>query len=267
MHRRNLRHWRPPEPAKFAVEDRGVTPASRTQTNARTMKPINKLALVFAGLFVAGASFGQTTANTAPMTGASIRDNPGILGHSFTDVNYSWVDFSRDQGVDADGYIAGITGNLPIARGFDLGLGYNYFRENGHRNPFTGTDYDARYHQLNTSGALYAPMAGMKPFVAAGLGYQWSRGDFQRLRTFDEMWLWNAGAGVEIPLGMFSLTPRVTYSDAFDDNGVGIWRYGGQVHHWFNERMGGYLDATFHESRGNFRANAWTYTAGLRLKF
>lgn len=234
------------------------------------MKTMNKLALVSAALLLAGTSYGQTTAPTTTLTPTgrtSIRDNPGTLGHSFAEVNYSWVDFSRDRGVDADGYILGAKGNLPVAPGFDLGVGYDYYRENGHRNPFTGTDFDARYHQLNGSGTFFLATGTMRPFLQGGVGYQWSRGDLQSLRTYDDMWLWNAGAGVEIPLGLFSVTPRVAYSDAFDDNGVGVWHYGGEVHHWFSEQVGGFVDATYHEARGDVRANAWTYTAGLRLRF
>lgn len=231
------------------------------------MKTVNKLVLGLGALLLAGSAFGQTTTMTGAPMSPSIRDNPGKLGHSFADLHYTWVDFSRDRGVDADGYIAGLKGNVPVAPGVDVGLGYNYYRENGHRNPFTGTDFDTRYHQLATSGTFYSRMAGAKPFVTAGLGYQWSRGDVQRLRTFDEMWLWSAGGGVEIPLGRVAVTPHATYSDAFNDNGAEFWRWGGQVHTWFNEKMGGYLDVSFHESRHNLRADSWTYMAGVRMRF
>jgi hypothetical protein len=230
------------------------------------MKLMKASALACAGMLILGTTHGQTTASSRSMT-TSIRDNPGVLGHSFTEVQYSWVDFSRDRGVDADGYIAGARSNIPVARGVDLGLGYNYYRENGHRNPFTGTDFDARYHQLAAGGTLFTPMGAAKPFVQGNVGYQWSRGDIQRLRTYDDMWVWTAGAGVEIPMGLFSLMPRISYSDAFDDNGIGSWHYGGQLHHWFNEQLGGFLDVTFHEPRSNLRPDAWTYTAGVRVRF
>lgn len=230
------------------------------------MKTTKSFAAATAALLLAGLAGAQTTA-PVPSTSLSIRDNPGVLGHGFTDVSYSWVDFSRDRGVDADGFIVGVNGNIPVSPGFDVGLGYNYYRENGHRNPFTGTDFDARYHQLAASGTLFAPMGGLKPFLNAGLGYQWSRGDLQRLRTFDDMWLWGASLGAEIPFGAFSLTPRIGYSDAFDDNGLRSWHYSGELHHWFNERMGGYLNVGFHNPRNGFRADAWTYTAGVRMKF
>jgi len=248
------------------------------------MKTMNNLALAFAALLLAGTSQGQTTpTNTSSTTSSpdtngsvmsrfnsnvSIRDNPGVLGHSYADLNYSWADYHRDSGLDADGYIAGLKGNVPIARGFDFGLGYNYYRENNHRNPFTGTPYDARYHEANGQATIYTPMGRVKPFLSGGVGYQWSRGDIQRLRTYDHEWVWNAGAGFEALLGTVALTPRISFTDTIENRGgAGAWNYGAQAHHWFNEKVGGYLDATFHDPRKGGGVEWWTYTAGLRFKF
>jgi hypothetical protein len=237
------------------------------------MKAKYQLAVGIAVLLLAGAGYSQTTSSTTNNTGfftranPSIRDNPGVLGHTFADFNYSWVDYHRDAGIDADGYIAGFAANTPVARGLDVGLGYNYYRENNHRNPFSGTPYDARYHGVGTSATFYAPMGGAKPFLTGGVGYQWSRGDIQSLRTFGHEWVWNAGAGIEIPMGFFSFTPRVTYADTMRNNSIGGWHYGAQVHHWFTEKVGGYFDATFHDPRNGGGAQSWTYTGGVRMRF
>ncbi len=227
------------------------------------MKTKETLALALAGLLLAGTGQAQMTGRSHP----SIQDNPGVLGQGFTDLNYSWVDYHRDRGLDADGYIAGLSGNAPIARGIDVGLGYNYFRENNHRNPFTGSPYDARYHQVATEATFFAPASGVKPFVTGGVGYQWSRGDLQSLRTYDHEWTWAASGGVEMPMGLFALTPRITYSDTMRGGSTGAWHYGAQVHHWFTEKVGGYVDATFHDPLRNSGPESWTYTAGVRLRF
>jgi hypothetical protein len=249
------------------------------------MKNMHKLTLGIAALLLAGTSQGQTSStstssnqNSSNANGptrslfrstASIGDNPGVLGHSFADVNYSWLDYHRDAGIDADGFIAGINSNLPIARGLDVGLGYNYYRENNHRNPFTGSPYDARYHEAIARATFYAPIGGgVTPFLSAGAGLQWSRGDIQRLRTFDHDWVWNASAGFEAILGAVAVTPRVSFIDSIENRGgVGLWTYGAQVHHWFNEKLGGYLDFTFHDPRTNGGPEWWTYMAGLRFRF
>ena len=237
-------------------------------------KNMNQLALALAALLLAGMSQAQTApTNTSAFSSSSretptLRDNPGVLGHTYADLSYSWVDFHRDSGLDADGFIAGLNGNSPIARGIDLGLGYNYYRENNHRNPFTGTPYDARYHEVATRATFYTPTSGnMKPFVSGGVGYQWSRGDLQALRTFDHEWTWMASGGVEAIMGSIVLTPRVSYVDTMRSHSIGSWQYGAQVHHWFSEKTGGYLDATFRDPLNGGGRESWTYTAGMRFRF
>jgi hypothetical protein len=237
---------------------------------------IDKRALGLAALILAGlicaqtATYGQAASTYTPPTpspATSLADNPGILGQSYADLHYSWVNF-RGGDVDANGYIAGFSGNAPVARGLDVGLGYNYYRENNHRNPFNGSQFDVRYHQVATHATFFSPMRGMKPFVSGLLGYQWSRGDIQSFRTYDNEWVWGASAGAEIPLGRIALTPRVSYTDTMHANSVGTWHYGAEAHHWFTEKVGGYLDATFHEPRHNRAGpDAWTYTAGVRFRF
>jgi opacity protein-like surface antigen len=231
------------------------------------MKTMKLLAVASAAL-VTVVSYGQTTTPATTMTmRPSTRDDPGTLGHAYTELNYSWLDFHRDAGPDADGYMAGISANTPLGRGLDLGLGYNYTRLNHHRNPFSGSDFDARYHGLATAATFYAPVAGVKPFVTGGIGYQWSRGDIQSLRTYDHEWVWGASGGVQVALGRLSVTPRVTFSDTMRNNSIGAWHYGGEAHTWFNEKWGGFFDATFHEPRRGGGSDYWTYTGGLRLRF
>jgi hypothetical protein len=233
------------------------------------MKTTHKLALGLAALLLAGSTYGQTTPTTStvyPTSSPSIQDNPGKLGHTFADFNYSWVDFQEANG-DPEAFVAGVSGNTPISRGLDLGLGYSYFRENGHRNPFTGSDFDVRSHSLSSALTFYRPMAGFKPFVSGGLGYRWSKGDIQSFRVEDDDWAWGASAGAEIPLGTFALTPRAAYGDTFDGGYNGTWHFGTELHKWFSEKAGAYLDATFHNPRTAAIPEYWTYTAGFRLRF
>lgn len=239
------------------------------------MKTTTTLALGLAVLLAAGGLHAQSTSSTtyaqptdtSAAAGTSIYDNPGVLGHGFADLNYSWVDFSEEDGLDANGFIAGINGNVPVSRGLDVGLGYNYYRENNHRNPFTGTDFDARYHQVAGNATYFVPMSGMKPFVSGGVGYQWSRGDIQSLSVYDSKWLWGASGGVELAFGRFAVTPRVSYTDTMHSEKFGSWHYGAEVHHWFTDRFGGYVDATYHNPRGPERFHSWTYTAGIRMRY
>jgi hypothetical protein len=231
------------------------------------MKTMNKLMLGCASL-VATLSFAQTTTTTTsyPTSTTSIADSPGVLGHSYGEFHYSWVDFNEDN-ASPRGFIAGLKGNTPVAPGLDVGLGYDYFRENSHRNPFNNSSYDVRSHQLTGSATYFLRSAGFRPFATGGIGYKWSNGDIQSLRTYDDMWLWSVGAGAEIPVGTFAFTPRVTYSNDFHRGyNNAAWHYGAEAHHWFTERVGGFLDATKHDPEAHL-ADYWTYTAGVRMRF
>jgi hypothetical protein len=229
------------------------------------MKTMNKLALGLTALFIAGMAHAQTTPFLSG-SDMSVRDNPGILGHTYLDVNYNWVDFTEDQ-VDADAYIAAIRGNAPVAPGLDAGFGYAYYRENGNGNIFNNSPFDVRAHQLAADATFYGQGSGIKPFLSGAIGYQWSRGDIQNLSIDDGDWLWGASAGAEIPFGTFAVTPRISYSDTIGGSDEGQWSYGGELHHWFSEGIGGYLDATFHDPRHSLSAEYWTYTAGVRFRF
>lgn len=218
---------------------------------------------------LAALSYGQQVTPTTPSasvnfrTSGSIHDNPGILGHQFADVGFGWTDFRHS---DTEGYDGAFSANVPLAAGFDAGLGYNYYWEAQHRDPLTRSSMNARNHTLSTYGKFYAPMNGVKPFLGGGVGYQWEHGDIQSLRTFDHAWVWTAMGGVEIPFGTFAVTPQVAYDDTMHGGSVGTWSYGAQVHHWFNEQIGGYVDATYLDPQRN-GTELWRYGAGVRYRF
>lgn len=219
---------------------------------------------------LAALTYGQqttTTYNKLSPTGRinSVQDSPGILGHQFADLSFAWTDFRHS---DAEGYDAAFTGNVPLAAGFDAGLGYSYYWEGKHRDPFTRASSNARNHNLLGYGKFYLPLAGgAKPFLGGGVGYQWVRGDLQRLRTYGHEWLWSAVGGVELPFAGFALIPQVSFNDTWRGGSSGTWSYGAQVHHWFNEKMGGYLDATYHNPQHSSGGELWTYMGGLRFRF
>ena len=231
---------------------------------------MNALALACATL--ATVSFAQTTPTTTtttyPAPATSVADNPGVLGHNYADFHYSWVDFNENN-ASPRGFIAGLNGNTPVSRGMDFSLGYDYFRENNHRNPFNNSPYDVRSHQATAALTLFSPNAGIKPFFTGAVGYKWTHGDLQSFRTYDNQWVWSAGAGAEIPLGAFTVTPRIAYSDDFRGSvySAATWHYGAEANHWFSETLGGYLDVAYHDPRGRYAAEYWTYTAGVRMRF
>lgn len=229
------------------------------------MKSLSSLAAACAALLVAGTVLAQSTPSVP------VSQNPGVLGQSYTDLKFGYEDY-RHSG--SDGYDLGLSGNVPVAKNLDVGFGYDYYRENNNPGPIPGTNYDAHYHQLSTNANYYLPMNGVKPFVGGGVGYQWARASVSSpftssrpLRFSDDEWVWSATAGVEVPVGTWALTPRVSYSDTMTSNSYGVWHYGAEAHHWFTPKVGGYADATFNDPKNNSGPESWTYTAGLRFRF
>lgn len=234
------------------------------------MKTITTLALGCLSLALAGIAAAQTTSVTpmAPTTSyqAPLRDNPGVLGNRFSSFSYTWHDI-RGRG---DAYDIAASANLPMGQGLDLNLGYDYAWTNNNRNPFTLRDYDARFHTLAAGGTFYSPMtagAQIRPFVSGAVGYQWSRGDFSRLTTYDHTWLWGATAGVELAVGTLALTPHVGYVDTMRSRSIGTWQLGSEAHTWITPQIGGFVDATFFSPRTGGGRDFWTYTGGIRLRF
>ncbi len=222
-------------------------------------KPSKLLAL---GLAIAAfATLGHAQTEVVPTTSpAATNDQPGILGQSYTDLNFSWEDVHRNS---ASGYNAGLSGNIPVAHGVDVGLGYDYFWMRGNAS--------AHSHLLNVDTNFFsANFNGVKPFVGGTVGYQWAQSHytgelFHPFTASNDRWIWGATAGAEISAGSLVFTPRIGYTDTMDANTIGSYHYGLEAHHWFNETIGAYGDATYNDVRHN--ADSWTYTAGMRFRF
>ena len=157
------------------------------------MKNTKYITLALGLLTAAAASHAQTTTMTAP---------GGLLGQQYTEVSFGLDDVKH---ISNHGYSLSARANTPLIPGkLDGGGSYSYSWMGG---PFRG--------HANTIGGYataYAPLQGAKPFVGAALGYQWSSG---RFGSGDNQALWGASAGVEIPTGVITLTPRITYADDF----------------------------------------------------
>lgn len=248
------------------------------------MKTYRSVALVGAVLLAATAALAQpaststtpTTSTTGPTsgsgyTGPSGQGGAGLLGQNFTDIHLGYADY-RHSG--AESYNAGIRANQAFAPGLDLGLGYDYHWENNSPGPFPGTNYDAHYHKLDVGGTFYTPIAGVKPFLGVGIGYQWARTRFSGLfsgnspvRFAGDEWIWKTKGGVEVPLGPVTLTPHFAYIDTLSSDSHGEWQFGAEANYWFTPRTAGYFDMTFHNPRSGGGPESWTYVVGARVRF
>jgi hypothetical protein len=196
------------------------------------------------GLVAAGVSFAQTTP-----AGAGL----GLLGNRYTELSVGLQDIKH---LSDHGFSVGALANNPLIPGvLDAGASYSY---SWIRGPFKG--------HANTIGGYaiaYAPFNGVKPFAGAGLGYQWT--SFGRS---DEQGLWGLTAGVEIPAGNVTITPRINYADDFESsrNSSQAWTYQVEANYWFNAKSAVFGSIGKTDVRRT-SLDSWNYEVGLRARF
>jgi hypothetical protein len=208
------------------------------------MKLTKKITLAL-GLLTAGTSFAQTT---APVSN-------GLLGQRYAEFNFSFVEIDS---VSDYSYSPGLSANIPLIPSLlDVGASYNYTKVRG---PLKG-----HANSLSTYAVAYVPLEGVKPFVGASLGHEWTSlgGGFS-----DNAGVWGVSAGVEIPIGSFTLTPRIGYSDDFE-NGFGeddVWTYAVEGNYWFSPKSAVFASIAKIDLHRN-PIDVWNYEVGFRLKF
>ena len=91
--------------------------------------------------------------------------------------------------VSDHGYSVGAEANNPLIPGvLDAGASYSLQLDPRRRS-------DGHANTIGAYATAYAPFNGVKPFVGAGLGYQWTSFALRQRRAG----LWGLTAGVEIP--------------------------------------------------------------------
>jgi hypothetical protein len=209
------------------------------------MNLIKKTTLA-AGLVVAAASFAQT-AQTASTSSTPV----GLLGQSYSEIHVGVSDikhFSKDQ------TNLGVAANVPVTPFLDLGAGYDYGWIHG----------IGHFNTVNGTATAYTTFNGVKPFVGAGLGYQWSS---YTGGTPDEG-LWGVTAGVEIPVSVITLTPRIVYSDDFHGQSSSTQQTSYEVegNYWLTRTAAVFGSVGYSDVRRT-NNDSWDYTVGARFKF
>lgn len=207
------------------------------------MNLTKKTILALGLLAVAGATYAQTaTTESVPS---------GLLGQSYSEARFGVSDikhFSKDQ------YSLGIGANVPVTPYLDLGAGYDYgwIRGLGHFNSVAGT------------ATAYTTWNGVKPFVGAGVGYQWVRASGFR----DNQSLWGLSTGVEIPAGALVVTPRIVYADDFRGTNRSSQQtsYEVEANYWVSRTLAVFGSVGYSDVK-HTNVDSWDYTIGARFKF
>jgi hypothetical protein len=209
---------------------------------------LNKKITLALSVLVAGVSYAQTTppANT---------NGTGLLGHRYTELSVGLQDIKH---FSDHGYSLGAAANNPVIPGvLDAGASYSY---SWIRGAFRG--------HANTIGAYttaYTVLNGVKPFAGAGLGYQWNSFGHGGV---DDQALWGLTAGVEIPAGAFTITPRISYADDFEGsrNSSQAWTYQVEANYWFSATSAVFGSIGKTDVRRS-PIDSWNYEIGLRARF
>lgn len=209
-----------------------------------TITHTRKLLLAFGLAASLATSHAQLSAGSPPV---------GVLSHSYTEVSVGAQDIRH---FSANFYDATLGGNLPVAPGVDVGGSYSYGWIRGSLPGHSNT--------LNAYTTAYLPMRGAKPFASVALGYQWTHFTGSR----DSEAFWGAAVGVEIPVGLVSITPRVAYVDDFHDsmNSSQQTTYEVEANCWLTQRSA--LFATVGKTDLHDSVfDSWNYRVGVRIKF
>jgi hypothetical protein len=177
----------------------------------------------------------------------------GLLGTQYTELSFGLTDIKH---FSDNGYDVGAAANTPLIPGkLDGGATYSY---SWIRGPFKG--------HANTIGGYstaYTVLNGVKPFVGAGLGYQWTN-----FGVSDDQALWGGTAGVEIPAGAVTITPRVNYADDFKNSRESsqAWTFQVEANYWFNKTSAVFGSVGKTDLRRS-SLDSWNYVVGLRGRF
>ena len=207
------------------------------------MNLTKKTIIALGALAIAGATYAQTTTSeTAPA---------GLLGQRYAQIEFGAADisdYSKNQ------YGLGVGANLPLSANLDLsaGYGYSWIRGVGHVNG------------LSSSVTAYTSFGGAKPFVGGGVGYSWTRWSGGK----DNQVNWGLTAGVEIPVGVVTITPRIVYSDDFEDSYASSQQlsYEVEANYWLNRSTAIFAEVGYVDFK-HASDHAVTYGAGARFKF
>lgn len=201
-------------------------------------------------IFALGLAASAISSRGQMATGA----NPvGTLGHNYTEVSFGAQDI---QHIAPNLYDLSVGANVPVAPNFDLGAGYSYGWIRGNAPGHTNS--------LSASTTAYMTTRGPRPFISAGLGYRWMHVAGNR----DDEGFWSAAVGIEIPVGLVSLTPRIAHVDDFHHGGASSQQttYEVEANYWMSPRAAVFATGGHSDVHGS-AFDSWNYRVGLRMKF
>ena len=165
---------------------------------------------------VAPAARAESPPPTDVTFGTAPEALPGLLGHTYTSLEYAYV--RNKEGAADVLHSYGVLYNSAVSPGLDTGLKYHFI---------TGDDAGIRYrhHEVMASATGYMPLSWAKPFVAGDAGWVVnSTGGVRR-----DAFAWRATGGIELGARFpLALTPYASYeyTRRYREN---LWSYGAKA--------------------------------------
>jgi hypothetical protein len=175
-----------------------------------------------AGLGLGATAWAQNP-DFAPTNPADLGRPAGLLGSSYTQIEYNYIDLDGWGPNHADGF--GVTLNQPFMPNVDYHLSYDYASAK-----FMGTRL--RVHDAEFGMTLHTQQAWGKPFVMAGAGWQWQKGG----GSSDDSFAFRVGTGVEFQVApAITVTPFANFVRA-TSFGANEYELGAKATYRFNEK-------------------------------
>ena len=209
------------------------------------------LVLIACTLGLSAAAFASEDAATLPVASATTAqtDGHGLLGQNYATLGYSYVDY---HGTILNGHSFDFGLNQNLTEGVDAILGCGYLstdKVNGGGASAQAIDMGVR---------AFTAIGGLKPYVAAGLGWEWAKAPLGYRANYATYFL-STGAEFQVARD-FSVTPFVSYADATKRSVGRRVDYGVKVNYWISEHVG--LTAAI--SRDNSRDMQYNFGVSFR---
>jgi outer membrane protein W len=190
-----------------------------------TKKITTRTLLLAAALGLAGSTYAQGTAASAPTPAAET--GKGLLGQSYVNLGYSYTDMHQSS-VNYQGL--NFEYNQPLNTGFDLNLSVG----DAWSSKFSGTR--ARQQTVGASAIAFTPgLSWGRPYIGVGAGWIWTN----NAGVHDNSFLYGLQAGVEFQATKeLSITPYVSYTDASSLRVNNKWGYGVKANYWLTDQWG-----------------------------
>ncbi|HTQ32454.1 MAG TPA: hypothetical protein VMI53_14685 [Opitutaceae bacterium] len=222
------------------------------------MKLKQHVLFALAAFSAAGVVYAQENMAGGPATDSSAG---GVIGQRYADLNFG---LQHIKHVSDNAYGIGAAMNVPVESYMDATVGYGY--------SWINSTLDERAHVASFTDTIYTTLAGgAKPFLSAGVGYEWDRISGPNFKTDTaEFGLWGLDVGIEVPTAVqgLSVTPAISYLDDFrkSRNSAQARDYGVEANYWVDAKWSVYGNISYQDVLHS-GADSWNYTAGIRIKF